>query len=469
MARYGLRAQVAAALVVTAAVALLVAAIALLSPLEHKLRTQQVRDLASAAAQSRPTFREVDSSNPKAVSLHIRRTARRLATITGARVAVLDAHRHVLFDTDPDQRDTFRDVRKALATDRPVRRVLTDQPVAEARVALRFFVHGHRYVVALRKPLTEVRAAAVSVRSAFLTAAIAALAVALLLAAVFSATVGRRLGRLRSAVRRFALGDRDASFPHGRAIDEVGDLSRAFADMAARLRQEEELRREFVSTASHELRTPLMSLEGRLELLGDELARPAPDLEDGRRQLADARVQAARLSRLAADLLDLSRLDAGVELRTEPVDMAELVRAVTAEFSARTQRHDTPIEVDVEPVRADADPTATARVLRIVLDNALRASPDGTPIDVAVVGDDGWVRMTVTDHGAGIAAADRERIFQRFVRGARTNQSGGFGLGLAIGRELSERMGGQLALERSDESGSVFALRLPRTPNGIPT
>ena len=469
MARHGLRVRVAAALVITAAVALAVAALTLLSPLEHKLRSQQVRDLAAAAVQSRPTFSEIDSSDPRALSLHLLRAARRVATITGARVAVLDARRRVVFDTDPDQPDGFRDVPAALRTDRPVRRIVHGGGGADARVALRFLVHRHRYVLALRKPLTEARTAAVSVRSAFLTAAAVALAVALLLAAVFSATVGRRLSRLRAAVRHFALGDRDGDFPHDRAADEVGDLSRAFADMAARLRNEEELRREFVSTASHELRTPLMSLQGRLELLGDELARPSPDLVDGRRQLADAQAQADRLSRLAADLLDLSRLDAGVELRQEPVDMAELVRAVAAEFAARADCHDTPIDLAVEPVRAEADPTATARVLRIVLDNAMHASPHGEPIGVAVAGEDGWVHLTVTDNGTGVAHEDRDRIFQRFVRGARADVPGGFGLGLAIGRELSERMGGRLELERTGLDGTVFGLRLPRTPNGIPT
>lgn len=470
MARHGLRVRVAAALVVTAAVALAVAALTLLSPLEHKLRTDQVRDLASAAVQSRAVFSEVDSTDPNGLAPHLERSARRLATITGARVVVLDSQRHVVFDTDPDAKeaDNFPDVPAALRTDRPVRRVLTNRAVPEARVALRVLANGRRYVVALRKPLNEARSAAVSVRSAFLTAAAVALGVALLLAAVFSATVGRRLHRLRAAVGQFALGARDGHFPHDGASDEVGDLSRAFTEMAARLRREEELRRAFVSTASHELRTPLMSLLGRLELLGDELARPAPDLDDGRRQLADARAQADRLSRLAADLLDLSRLDAGVDLRQEPVDMGELVRAVAAEFTARADGRETPIQLNVEPVRADADPTATARVLRIVLDNAMRASPRGQPIGVAVTREDGWVHMTVTDHGAGVADEDRERIFQRFVR-VDADQPGGFGLGLAIGRELSEQMGGSLELERTGEGGTVFGLRLPPTPNGIPT
>lgn len=469
MLRLGLRARVAAALVVTAAVALGVAALALLSPLERNLRSQGVRELSRAGVQSRPAFASLSASDARELRLHLRRAVRHVASITGAHAALLDSHRRVIVDTDPDDQDPFSDFAAALDTNRPVRRILMNGPTPTARVALRVMVNDHRYVLALRKPLTDQADVVGQVRRAFLTAAAAALLVAILLAAVIAATVGRRLGRLRAAVRRFGVSGHASDLPHTRATDEVGDLTRAFEEMAAQLEHEEALRRDFVATASHELRTPLMSLQGRLELLSDELERADPDLEDGRAQLADARAQAERLSNLAADLLDLSRLDAGVELRREPVDVAEIVRAVSAEFGARAARQATRIDLDLEPHRVEADPGATARILRIVLDNALRVTGDGDPIEVAVSAEGSWVRLSVTDHGGGIPAGDRERIFRRFVRGANPNQSGGFGLGLAIGRELSARMGGRLVLERSDESGSVFGLWLPSAPNGIPT
>jgi signal transduction histidine kinase len=242
--------------------------------------------------------------------------------------------------------------------------------------------------------------------------------------------------------------------------------------MARRLRHEESVRREFVSTASHELRTPLMTLQGRLELLADELAQPLPDLDDSRRQLGFARDQADRLGRLASDLLDLSRLDADVRLRREPVDLAELVRAVAAEFNTRVDEQERELVTEVEPVRVLADPTACARVLRVLLDNALRYSVPGSPIELRVAGEGGCGCLSVSDCGPGIPDADRERIFERFARGAGTNPSGGFGLGLAIARELSERMDGSLALTSNRDSGVTFSLLLPSlsaVPNQIPT
>jgi signal transduction histidine kinase len=211
-----------------------------------------------------------------------------------------------------------------------------------------------------------------------------------------------------------------------------------------------------------------------LELLDEDLTGAAPDLEDARRQLAGARVQSDRLARLASDLLDLSRLDARLEMRREPVAVAELSRAVVAEFDARARRRGTPIDLDAAvDIRADADPGAVARVLRILLDNALRHSPADAAVHVEVRAPDSAVEIVVSDRGPGIPLADRERIFDRFARGTDAGEQGGFGLGLAIGRELSERMGGSLVLGGCDGGVTRFVLRLPAAEagraNAIPT
>jgi signal transduction histidine kinase len=249
-----------------------------------------------------------------------------------------------------------------------------------------------------------------------------------------------------------------------RSADEVGDLSRAFSDLATRLDREEKVRRDFVATASHELRTPLMTLQGRLELLADELASPNPDIDDGRRQLADARDQADRLGRLAADLLDLSRLDAEVELRREVVDLPELARAVAAEFSARFADNGRQLSVEAERASALADPSASARILRVLLDNALRYSDTAVAVGVAAGTSGGDVSVSVSDGGPGIPEKDRERIFERFTRGPTGNASRGFGLGLAIARELADRMGGSLRVTGNEGAGTTFTLMLPRAP-----
>ena len=131
-----------------------------------------------------------------------------------------------------------------------------------------------------------------------------------MIAIPLAGTVVSRLQRLRQAALQLAIdGSGRASFPVDRARDEVGDLARSFSIMQRRLRQQEEARRAFVATASHELRTPLASLEGMLELLADDLQGDQIDL----RTLGapgSCRAQSRRLARLAADLLDLSRLDA---------------------------------------------------------------------------------------------------------------------------------------------------------------
>lgn len=461
MPRVGLRVRVGIAIVMTAALALTVAALALLSPLERRLRTAEVRDLVTAAVQSRASFAELNDPSGKLDRARMRLHVRHLAIETGARVALLDSSRHVLYDTDPDAPGQFKDAVAALQTDRAVRRIVTLESTPVARVAARVTSDGHTYVLALRKPLTEQISAVAEVRRAFGTAALVALGVAVLTTLVFAATVGRRLRSLRNAVVRFHLGGDASGLPRSRATDEVGDLSRAFRAMAVRLGQEEEVRREFVSTASHELRTPLMSLQGRLEMLAEELDGPQPDLDDGRRQLAAARTQADRLGRLASDLLDLSRLDTDAALRREPVEMAEVVRAVAAEFSARADARDTPIELDLRPVRAAGDPGACARIVRILIDNALRYSNDGAPVEVGLRASDGRVELRVHDRGPGVPEGDRTRIFDRFARGSSSNPEGGFGLGLAIGRELSERMEGGLDVEPANGSGSTFRLWLP--------
>jgi signal transduction histidine kinase len=233
--------------------------------------------------------------------------------------------------------------------------------------------------------------------------------------------------------------------------------------MQERLGQQEQARRAFVATASHELRTPLASLDGMLELLDDDLRDSEPDLEDARALLERARAQSRRLGRLAADLLDLSRIDAEVTLRSEPVELGELSRAVLAEFElgATERRIDATLEAASGQVWALGDPGSVARILRILLDNAVRATPDGEEVKVELRGDQSAVEVSVCDLGPGVPAAERAVIFERFQRGRDTGGRGGFGLGLAIGRELAERMGGSLTLDAEYAPGAKFTLRLP--------
>jgi signal transduction histidine kinase len=179
--------------------------------------------------------------------------------------------------------------------------------------------------------------------------------------------------------------------------------------------------------------------------------------------VAFARGELRRLGRLASELLDLSRLDADVELRSEPVELGETARAVAAEFEVRAHDHGVTLEVmpPLGPCWARGDPGAIARIARILLDNALRFAPPGDAVRVVAAYHGDSATLEVADHGPGVPPDERELIFERFQRGSATGGEGGVGLGLAIGRELAERQGGTLVLAPGDGPGARFVLRLP--------
>jgi signal transduction histidine kinase len=304
------------------------------------------------------------------------------------------------------------------------------------------------------------------VRNRFLIAAIVGLAVAGLLAVALSSTLLRRLARLRAVAVRITDEGPDAPTPHDARRDEVGDLARALARMQEELRRQEAARRAFVSTASHELRTPLTMLQGTMELLEEDLRADQLDEEDALRQVDTARKQLTRLSVLAGELLDLSRLDAAVPLRSEAVELGELARAVAAEFALRARERATAVEVAMPDGACwgRGDPDAIARVVRILIDNALAYGPRGEHVRVEARDHGGRAAIAVADAGPGIPPEERERIFERFHRGSVTGSAGGFGLGLAIGRELARRMGGELALDDGPETRFVLRLHSASSP-----
>ena len=207
--------------------------------------------------------------------------------------------------------------------------------------------------------------------------------------------------------------------------DEIGQLTDTFNRMQQQLRQVDVARKEFIATASHELRTPIFSLGGFVELLQDE------DLdEETRREFLETMgEQVERLQKLSVDLLDLSRLDSGsVELHTEPVDLAELTRSVAGEFHPRLAEHGTELVLDVpdEGPSASCDRERVAQIMRILLDNALRHTPEGTDVTVSATRYNGAAELTVADTGPGLPAGARAKVFERFFTG---DAARGAGLG----------------------------------------
>jgi signal transduction histidine kinase len=455
----GLRYRLVAALLVTAAVTLGAAAIALLSPLERRLHDDAVDSLAAAGLTARASFNELRPADVRVHSPRLQRLADSVERRTRARVLVFDGSGRPLIDTsrgDP----SLPQVHRALVSGHTVKGTVGTDGAAVAVVAMPVKLAGGRGVVALRGSLDQASSAVRVVRRAFLVAAAIGLGVALVLGLGLAARLSRRLERLREAALRLGEDRLDAEVPVDRSTDEVADLSRALRAMRDRLVAQEQARRAFVATASHELRTPLASLHGMLELLDEDLRADGPDLLDAREQVGRALRQSERLAGLARDLLDLSRIDAQVELRDEVIDVSELARAVLAEFELRARGQGTILQLDAVSDRclATGDPGCLARIVRVLVDNALRYSPPGGRVEIAVRGN-GTPTITVTDQGPGIPAAERDVIFQRFRRGTTNGPEGGFGLGLAIGRELAERMNGELRLDEASR-GARFVLRL---------
>jgi signal transduction histidine kinase len=467
-----LRARLLLALLATSAVTLAVAALALLQPLQHRLDSQSRDAVRGAALATRDELQSALATENGQVTGPVLEILDKLAQRTAARVGLFDATPTNLYPysgiTDPNVSD-LRNVVVSGETQASSSADGTGVAVAirpQSAKILNSRVDAPRQFLILVVRKSDPGGSAVDVvRSAFLTAAAFGLLVALVLGIALSTGLSRRLGRLRRSALALARDGVNAPPPpadEGR--DEVGDLARALASMQQALRRQEEARRAFVATASHELRTPLTSLQGNLELLLEDLDAGHLDLEDAAGVLRGGQQQLRRMSNLASELLDLSRLDAGVLLRSEPVEIGELVRAVAAEFALRAA--DRSVDLDVVPptgpVWASGDPGAVARVARILIDNALRFSPAGEAIRITAAYHGDTATLEVADRGPGVPVAERDLIFERFQRGSRTGGEGGFGLGLAIGRELAHRLGGELELATQTATGGArFVLTLP--------
>ena len=311
-----------------------------------------------------------------------------------------------------------------------------------------------RRVVVFSAPLAEVADNVALIRRQILVAGGLGLLLALIASTVVARWISRRVQALEEGARRVSRGDFSTRFPE--YDDELGSLSQALDDMQGQLAQLDSARKRFIATASHELRTPLFSLGGFLELLEDE------DLDDDTRRafIRQVRQQTLRLQKLATDLLDLSRLEAGsLELRTEPTDVGSLARAVVAEFAPAIAAHDSHIELRMarSPIEADCDPERVAQVLRILVNTAWTHTPPGTGLVVSAGRQNGTLRLAVRDDGPGIDHASLERVFEPFYT---SDDAQGSGLGLTIARELAERMTGHLDVHTTS-AGTTFALRLP--------
>lgn len=378
----------------------------------------------------------------------------------GARVVVFEPLGpdtiHTIADSNPVTSQDVADdpiARKALQTRQTqTGEVDREGPRAEVAVLL-----NEDTAILLSASLADTLSAVHLVERTLLISGIAALLIAWFAGSLAALRLTHRIRRLEVAAGSIAAGDFDQEIVDT-VEDEVGELARAFDRMRLRLAHLDRARREFIGNASHELRTPLFSLGGFLELMADEDLDPA----NRREFVEEMSAQVTRLTKLATDLLDLTRLDAGqLSVEQAEVDIAESARTVCEEFRALAEAGERALSADLDgPALALADEQRVLQVARILVENATRHTPAGTSIVVSAGDRNGSVGLSVTDDGPGVPEGDREHLFERFYR-AGGGQASGSGLGLAIASELAGRMGGSIELS-SKPGETVFTLLLPR-------
>ena len=222
-------------------------------------------------------------------------------------------------------------------------------------------------------------------------------------------------------------------------------------------------RDEFLSIASHELRTPLTALKlAAQNLKRVALATCGDAAEQVRRSVEAADRQGVRLEKLVSALLDVSRIQAGkLELSLEDLDLGALAAEVLAQFEGQLAETGSRVAMQVEgPVRGRWDRLRLGQVVTNLVSNAVKYG-EGKPIEVRVEGDGERVRLSVRDHGIGLAEESHRRLFQRFVRTAQARNYGGLGLGLYIARRLAEAHGGTVSVVSALGEGSTFTVELP--------
>ena len=241
--------------------------------------------------------------------------------------------------------------------------------------------------------------------------------------------------------------------------DELGRLARTFNGMLTSLQQAYQAQKQFVGDASHELRAPLTAIQGNLELLE---RHPEMSMSERQEALNEANREAKRLTQLVADLLALARADSGVSIRHENVELDRVVLDVLGE--ARHLVHGQQLSVEtIEPVQVIGDADRLKQLALILVDNAIKYTPDNGSVSVSLRRNGHAAMLEVHDTGIGISQTDLPRVFERFYRAdpARGRDAGGTGLGLSIARWIADQHGADLRLFSEQGCGTRVLVRFP--------
>jgi signal transduction histidine kinase len=304
-----------------------------------------------------------------------------------------------------------------------------------------------------------------SIRQALLIATLIAFGVGMVVGLGVSHSLTAPILTLADRANRMSSGDLSVRAPVGGA-GEIKQLSRQFNHMAERLQasfntlsNERDTLRRFIADASHELRTPITALDNFIELLQG----PAADDSRAREEfLAESQAQVQRLEWITSNLLNLSRMDAGlVELDRQPQDLGRLLQSAATPFlqSAQSKQIDFEVQLPEEPVQVVCDRARMEIALGNLLSNALKFTPSGGKITIRGEAGAGQVSIQVTDTGRGIAAEDMPRVFERFYRGRTTREGSGLGLSITQGIVLAHE--GSIEVKSEPGKGSQFTILLP--------
>jgi signal transduction histidine kinase len=265
------------------------------------------------------------------------------------------------------------------------------------------------------------------------------------------------LGKLSAAARALGRGELTARADVARG-DELGDVARAFDDMAARVGDLLRAEKELIANVSHELRTPLARIRVALDLAAEGDAATAKE------SLADIQEDLEELERLISDVLTAARLDVGgpsggiPPLRRQTVDVGALLARAVERFRSAHPDREIELEIDDDLPSLEGDPVLLRRAVDNLIDNARKYS--NSCVTLRARRDEG-VLVEVSDRGIGMGAEDLARAFQPFFRADRSRARGGLGLGLALARRIVEAHGGALDLESEPDEGTTARIHLP--------
>ena len=306
------------------------------------------------------------------------------------------------------------------------------------------------------------------------------LIISLLVALLLARSIARPITRLTQATEAIARGQYDHRVD-AKGSDELGRLATSFNSMAVQVQRSRQMEKDFVADVSHELKTPLTSIQGFSQAILDGAVQ---EMEGARRAAQTIFDEAARMSRLVGDLLTLARLESGqMPLAHERIELSELLPHWIERLRPRAETAGVTITAMIDSIPATTgDAGRLEQVVTNLVENAIKYNHTGGSVTVTAKTEmrenpgkgsliarrkatenpaPQWIRIAVTDTGAGISTEDLPRLFDRFYRGDKARVAGGTGLGLSIAKEIVTAHGGTLTVESNLGQGSTFTMSLP--------